>query len=355
MRVNGLRIPATWLVILCGTAACVPTTASALPPPPKGADPVLKGPSVVDRRVPGVDNGFGSKPDGRYADRVPAPVYMRALESLRAADAKPELRLSPEQDEQLRAIEAEFRKSQREYMSQHRDELQELRAKAPGGRGEFAKQPQGKKADARQADDMTDMMAADPAAAAERQQATARLRQIEEGAPKPDDAFKRAFTILNPAQRAHVEAQLAAFKESQVKEAAERKAEREVRDRAAKSQTPAPNAKKPGKGKAADALAPVPPPPIPGSPSANRAAPRENAALGKGDREDRRQRLMEMWDRLAPEEQEMLLQKLRERAAERPGGAGPGGKRGPRNGGEPKPPPPPDSVRVPPPDEPSPR
>lgn len=110
------------LVLAAGTVAVAE--------PPRDAP--LEGPRVKDRGAPGTPGNFGGNKDNRQrlAERGGAVAHIRALQALRGEQAG-ENRLTPEQDEQIRGFQDEFRKAQREYLEANRDTLMELRSKLP--------------------------------------------------------------------------------------------------------------------------------------------------------------------------------------------------------------------------------
>jgi Spy/CpxP family protein refolding chaperone len=206
----------------------------------------LGGPKVVDHSIPGQTRQFAGGAREKGAPRpLPPMAMMRAISSLEQPDAPEGLALTEDQKTQLKSIREEQQTLMRVYVEQHKDEILGLRERLPererrrvdgflngpaggpaggpdGARGERGRKrgpgsgPEGKP-DAGPMDAMPegergarkDRGAApqdepSPEALAARQ----RLREIMEGAPKPEDAQVKAMAVLTPAQQEHVKAKL---------------------------------------------------------------------------------------------------------------------------------------------------
>ncbi len=183
------------LVLAAGTVAGMTSAALADEPP-------LKGPSVKERNVPGVDGRFGEgqSESARRAgsDRLPPRAFRDALDTVLSPDAPADIRASDSQREAIEAMISDFEQQSRAYMQQHRDKLQALRAKA----GEFnrPKKPGQPAADGQSA-------GGDAIAAREE------LRAIMAGAPKIDDLQTKVWAELSPAQQKAVDAKLQVHRE----------------------------------------------------------------------------------------------------------------------------------------------
>lgn len=262
--------------------------------------PPLRGPEVRDEQPPGPGAGLiGGGGDQRIGERIPLRVFLAAVRALDGEGMDELVRLTDEQRRLLREYGDEFQRQRREYMERHAGELRELRAAAgegqrrrggePGGRNTEMGEEEGRREGGGRRAPQGGEPAGDRGAALER------LREIERGAPQPEELYKRVWAELRPEQREVVERELDRFR-------AERAREREeayVRRRVPESER-------------RDAPA--------------RREPRGEAA-GVGER---RERLLRAFERLSPEEQEQLLMRLEERLRERrPGGRPPRGDRPP--------------------------
>lgn len=217
-------------------------------------DDALGGPKVKDNSVQGERRTLTGKGDEKFAraGRLPPRTFERAMGVLHADDAPENLRLTDTQEGQIKNIREEFLGQMRDYIAEHKDEVQQLREKLParergrvdqflgGGRGpggpggpEGERRPRGKgdgkgerpgkggpdgappppprDSDAMQGDEpMVD--------AGETEAAKARLKELIDGAPKPADAHARVMAVLTEAQREAVNKEV----ERLQKEAADR-------------------------------------------------------------------------------------------------------------------------------------
>lgn len=182
-------------------------------------EPPLKGPAVKDGGVPGQQRKFSGGAGGDRKDRVsqqvPAVAYMRALHVLRGDKADQALRLTPEQEDQIKTAEREYRDQVDAYRTAHAEEIKALREQLPArerrrvdellrapGRPAEQRPKDAKPADRPARDDapmMDEPMQEQDAAAIEA--ARNRLREIAEGAPKPADTQARVYSVLTPPQR----------------------------------------------------------------------------------------------------------------------------------------------------------
>lgn len=301
----------------------------------KTDEPVLKGPEVKERSVPGVVSTFGQGGEARrMAERIPPEVLREALGVLTRDDAPPEIRATDEQKQKFTAITDELRAAVRAYMAEHRDELIELRREANlsgraaqeldraigrrGGAGAAAgdgdarrqrpQRPEEKGADA--AAPMTEETTPEQQEAARQ-----RLRELMAGAPKIEDYLTRVWEGLSPAQREAVEAKLDEYREREAKKREEAYVRQRVGERQPEGGPRRPAAAAPG----GDDMTMQGDKPA-GPEAAQR--PRPNAANAQ-----RRERLMRLFERLSPEQQEMLLERLENAVRE---GGGPARQRGQR-------------------------
>jgi len=235
MRLNSRR--AGVLGAAVGAWALVSVAGTALAQPDEG---VLGGPKVKDNSVPGAKSRFstgkGDKKERALDRGIPPGVYVKALDALRAEDAPANVRLTPEQDAKITAIQRDFMESERAYMRDHREELASLRKDMPpemrqriderlrgpkalenGAPKDSAKKGRkGAKGDAPPPppDDMNDSMtdgAPDPAASAKSRE---QLEKIFDGAPKPKDAQSKVWALLTDAQRPVLQAEIERLQKS---------------------------------------------------------------------------------------------------------------------------------------------
>lgn len=227
-------------------------TAQAMAQPATKDHGALKGPKVTDSGVPGESRMFGGGGDGKF-DReqiIPHRLFMRSFEVLRGEDAGA-LRMTADQDQQLKTIDEAFRSQMDEYRAAHRDEAKALIADlspqdrrramemlAPGGprgeRGPAGKGPDGEKAQrpgrgkgpARgekgerpmppegrpgEGGPMDGGPMGDEGKPVDPQKAEAakeKLKALFEAAPKPDDTHTKMFAVLSADQKAAVEKEL---------------------------------------------------------------------------------------------------------------------------------------------------
>lgn len=210
------------LIALCAGHATAQQPAS---------DPVLKGPTVQDNGMPGERGSFSKgakagKP-ARAEGQLPPRMFLGALNVLRGEKAEPNVRLTAEQDEKIRAIQKEFGASVEAYMKEHGPEVRELVPQLPPEarreaqrrvravfQGAGADRPA--KADKQGAGD--EMMTDAPPATPEQQEAAkARLKELFEGAPSAKDAQARVWTVLTGSQRTLVEAEIKRLREEVAK------------------------------------------------------------------------------------------------------------------------------------------
>jgi Spy/CpxP family protein refolding chaperone len=206
----------------------------------------LKGPTVKDSGVPGETHMFGGGGEGKF-DReriLPHRLFLRAFDVLRGEEAGA-LALTPDQEARLKSAEESFRTTMDAYRAEHRDEARTLIAelppearrramellgpggpggpggageRAPGqrlergvgkgagkgkGRGQPPAPPEGGKLDDGAMGD-----AGKPVDRQKAEAAKARLKELMEGAPKPDDVHAKMFAVLTPEQKASVEREL---------------------------------------------------------------------------------------------------------------------------------------------------
>lgn len=296
-----LRPAAVCVIALAGFAASMPALALVDDPEP-GA---LRGPEVKDRVVPGVDGRFtsGKDPNRRaYGDRIPPNVFRRAMDVILAPDAPSDLRLDDAKREEFIGLVQSFEKETRAYQTAHRDEIRTLREQAGGrgkgkgdaGNGENAKPSSGESM-------MSEGESANQIAARER------LREIQEGAPKAEDVYTKIWAQLNPAQQQAVDGALNEFRAQQSKARQEGYVQRRLNQR-----NPGVAGAPPRRPEDAGAG------PTPRGPGAGRR-PGE-APEGRGVSPERRDRLMQLFGRLNPDQQEELLRRIEDRINQEIGG-----------------------------------
>jgi hypothetical protein len=350
------------LVLVTGLALSLGAGALAQPPQPQPQGDPLGGPQVRDRQVPGVNGTFG-EPGGekkRFVNenKLPPRAFRDAMETILSPEAPDNLRVTDEQRTRYRGWMDDFQKSVAAYMKEHQAELAELRKSAgepgrrpggPKGQGNDNPPPQNPPMD----DSGKPRDEKDIAAARER------LQSIMQGAPKIEDLYTKIWTELTPDQKKAVDSKLDEFRARQAKEREDRYVEQRMKKKGQQN-PPGPDGQKP---------APQGDQPPPRRPNAFNpdGAPRPNADAPRGEippvDPGRRERLMRMFSRLTPDQQDQLLQRLEQRLRNVDGGdnnapqppqAPRRGRGGPQGPGEPRPAPQPDDTMVPPPPPPAP-
>lgn len=252
---------------------------------PADEKPVLKGPEVKDNSLPGTRGQFAPGNNARGKDalamRGPNPrLFRQAVMSLKNEQTPEDLRLTPTQEQALNLITDDTRRTAEEYRGKHMDEVRELmkdlspqdRQKAemllrmaggrPGPGGPEARQqggprrgegfrpegpngrPQGGPKEGPDGEMMPPPLKDGPAAKGEAkpdadakplteeekqekeakaERAKARLKEIMESAPKPQDAESRVYAVLTDGQKALVEKRMTEMQAQQQKQAAERR------------------------------------------------------------------------------------------------------------------------------------
>ncbi len=247
-----------------------------------GNDTPLAGPKVRERRVPGVQQDFSeSRRDGargRAGQGVPHRAFMQAIEGLRGEGehaAPEEMRLTPDQNEQIDRIYREFR----EVMKEHVDKTRRAGA-APG------RPKRDRAADGADAPEM-------PAPDADREAMRQRVAEARRNAPKPAECHTRMYNVLTEPQREYMNGRLDAWRKQAEERFGEEYMQRRLRERGAAPGTPQP----PPEG----------PPP--------------------GEGRERLRRIAERLAQLPPEERDRILNRLEQeldrRLGERRDGAGP--------------------------------
>jgi hypothetical protein len=261
-----------------------------------------------------------------------------------AEDAPEDVRLTDEQREGVEALRAAFEEERRAYMREHADELRELRRRGnvqepvtdrrrgdDGERGPEADQRPRRQEDGRRPrrpdrdEGMDDGGGVEMDGMApesnqrEQEAARRRLREVMAGSPGVEKLYADVWEILTEPQQAHVEAQIARFHDGLAERRREQYVERQMRDMRGRRG-----------GEAGDGAAPG----------------REGARRPLANAEARRERLIEIFNGLSPEEQVQLIDRLEHSMADRraarqrgPGGRAPAGKPAPGVDGVDVPPP----------------
>lgn len=252
MNTNLFRSSLIALFLAAGSAASLADDGKQ--PQPKPAD-ALKGPSVPDRHVPGVENGLGTMEGGfdkkGVAREMPIPhrEFMQILlESV--GDKAPEaVRVNAEQHEQIEKINREFTEKQRSYIETNKGEIDKLAEKygpevhqlaqrLAFGRGAgmpergAAKKPgnEAKRGEKPAGDAPADGMQAEPGSGLSdeaRAEVIAKLKELKANAPKAEDARTAIWGVLKPDQQAAVQKRVDAFKAEREKQMDEKYKERE--------------------------------------------------------------------------------------------------------------------------------
>jgi hypothetical protein len=309
MNTRLLRVSMLALVLAAGHATALADDGKGAGGQPPATPDALKGPKVPDRHVPGVDNGLGTMEGGGgdkkgAAREMPIPhrEFMRMLNESVGANAPESVRLSAEQRTQVEKISTEFGEKQRTYAQTNKGEIDKLvekygpevrqlsqrlmaaRGGMPGGAGGAgdAKRPgkeggkpgiPGEKGEKGERDgkpmgerdgmkDGTPMEGGGGGLSDEaRAEVIGKLKELQAGAPKPEDARQAIWGVLNADQKAAVEKRVDAFKAEREKQQDERYKEREkkkLEERGAKKDAGAPGkGGRPGAGEAVQPLDPA--------------------------------------------------------------------------------------------------
>lgn len=167
---------------------------------PAETPPLLRGPKVVEEKMPGTQEAFVRGSEGAMRDRVPDRVIEASLRRLQSAESPEDVRLTENQINQIRDIQQDVRVSLRDYTEAHAEEVRRLtrlvsaRSDRPRVRA--------------QAEAMEPMSVTD----SEAENARRRLEEIRAGAPTSADAHARIWRILTEPQRAAIEADIARFR-----------------------------------------------------------------------------------------------------------------------------------------------
>jgi hypothetical protein len=180
---------------------------SALAAEPQSDDAtLLGGPQVVETSGPDSgDSMTGSAEQSRKAGDMPLRAYIGAVMSLRK-DAKdnPELALTEEQQESIKAIGKAHAEKMRAFMEEHKEELGELRgprgeAGERGERGERGLRGLRGKERGAQGDDRGERPSPE-----EMQRKREQLAELMSQAPSDAEAKKELWAILTPVQQTAV-------------------------------------------------------------------------------------------------------------------------------------------------------
>jgi hypothetical protein len=237
------RMNRGWTLVV-GAAMIAALAGTALGQDSKPADDeALKGPAVKDD-APGTRK-FTQKGAQRGEQEIPLRVYMRSLEVLRGEKADAAVRLTEEQDSEIKSIMEGFQGDVAKFREAHQEEIKSLMAKlspedrkkamqrmsgllgnAGGerGAGRPGQKPGGEKgkrpAEKAPADDMMQQDdGMQPVDAAASEGAKDQLKKLAEQAPKPADAQAKLWNVLTAAQKPVVQKELERFREEQKKNA----------------------------------------------------------------------------------------------------------------------------------------
>lgn len=158
----------------------------------------LSGPPVKEDRPAGLGGQFGEgRVDrrGPMTERTPIRVYQQAIAKLRGEDAPADLRLTEEQDKQVKEIEQEFRAAARQAAERTRRDGGQRRRPAEGG--EDAMNP-------------------------------AQMEDARRAAPRPEDAAVKIYAVLTEKQKAFVEADVQKQREAIERKRSEEYIKREM-------------------------------------------------------------------------------------------------------------------------------
>jgi hypothetical protein len=218
----GAALAAHWLgaalVLAAGTGSAIARQDTMAPPPAEKAP--LGGPAVNDNAPPG-ERPFGEpmpdKANAKFARKgAPHGMFLRAVGEMDGP-----LALTDQQESQLRQIESEFRDQMKAFREKNAEAFKQLRAEAglgkgpgemnagePGGPGGPGG-PDGADGGRKGGKARIDRNDADPKV----KEARAKLKEIMQNAPKPDEAQGRQWAVLTDEQREFVKRRMEEFKE----------------------------------------------------------------------------------------------------------------------------------------------
>lgn len=262
MQLRGVDGKVRLLLSACVVAACAGLAMGE----PEGQKPqeqpgdVLGGPKVKDDAKPGEMGKFAGR-EGRR-DEIPHTMVVRFLKKMASEETPAEVRLSSEQATQLEEMEKTFQESTKAYREKNREEVMKLREVLPPedrrrvdalmggpegrkpGEARDGKAGEGKpgegKPDAakpgerrkgpRDADEMAPgedpVKYETPAAREEVEKAKGRLKEIADGAPKPNAVNEQMYGVLNDVQREYAKKEIEKAREEMRKRAEQRAKER---------------------------------------------------------------------------------------------------------------------------------
>lgn len=195
-------------------------------PQARGDRPILSGPQVRERGMPGVERGFSAgAQEGRRAGAtmVPPRVFRRAIGQLMAEDAPLDIRLSPEQRERIVAHVRAFEQGQQKAAGAERPRRDRQHAQRPAmddrrsGRAGSDRSPMPEASERRGEGPEIDQARQDAQDRRARANAVARLQN-------------RVWAELSAAQQAHVQTAVDQWRAVNTQQQTERMRERYRRE-----------------------------------------------------------------------------------------------------------------------------
>jgi len=200
------------LFLIAGLALATSLPAMAQTPP-KTDEPVLSGPKVKEDGVPGEQRQFSpgrSKGKDMMGGEIPHRNFMRAVESLKTSEDMA-VRLTTEQQSQIREINEGFVATTAEYRAEHRDEVRELLTKLTpedrrraqeflnrSGENRRPELDKRKNVPKKGGEDGSMEAKTDPKTG---EQARERMKELLAGAPNPADTHAKIHAVLTDAQK----------------------------------------------------------------------------------------------------------------------------------------------------------
>jgi hypothetical protein len=176
---------------------------------------LLRGPQVVESSGPDAgDSMTGERSGARPTGDMPFRAYLGAVRGLhKAAKDNPELALTDEQKQEIRAIGDAHKEKMKAFMDAHKDELAEFRGKhgQKGQRGGAKRDHPQRDGDHREidrADHPARDEAVDRPSPEQRQRAREKMGELMAKAPSDQDAKKQLWAVLSPEQQAAVKANI---------------------------------------------------------------------------------------------------------------------------------------------------
>ncbi len=207
---------------------------------------VLRGPTVVDQPMTETVNTMSGSHKKSAQKELPFRAYLGAIRGLhKAAQDNPELALTDEQKEEIKAIAEAHKEKMKAFMEEHKEQFAEIRGKhsekrrkngkqdqqsqqgKQGPDSECSKQNAGKKKDCKKSNDASSQSERSKKNAENRpsKEDRKKMRDLMSKAPSDQGAIAQLWAVLTPEQQEAVKANIKdmrAKRHSRVDEAMDR-------------------------------------------------------------------------------------------------------------------------------------